>query len=124
MLKRDPSKLEAVGYPKGTKGYLFYDPQEQKVIVSTNVWFLEEDNKPISKTILEELRSEGNANPIPLTEVNPSPVVSTQRQGEPRHSGRIVRQPKYFIGLGEVPKELETDSYNYNKAIQDKDVTL
>ena len=39
-----------VGYPKDTKGYLFYDPQEQKVIVSTNVRFLEEDytinNKP------------------------------------------------------------------------------
>ena len=35
VLNRDPSKLEArsnvylfVGYPKGTKGYMFYDPQE------------------------------------------------------------------------------------------------
>ena len=35
VLKRDPSKLEArlevcmfVGYPRGTKGYLFYDPKE------------------------------------------------------------------------------------------------
>ena len=35
VLNRDPSKLEArsnvclfVGYPKGTKGYIFYDPQE------------------------------------------------------------------------------------------------
>ena len=33
VLKRDPSKLETrynicpfVGYPKGTKGYMFYDP--------------------------------------------------------------------------------------------------
>ena len=47
VLNRDPSKLEArsnvclfVGYPKGTKGYMFYDPQEQKVIVSTNAIFL------------------------------------------------------------------------------------
>ena len=47
VLKRDPNKLEArtyvclfVGYPKGTKGYLFYDPQEQMVIVSTNARFL------------------------------------------------------------------------------------
>ena len=63
VLNRDSSKLEArsnvclfVGYPKGTKGYMFYDPQEQKVIVSTNARFLEEDymmnNKPKSKTIL------------------------------------------------------------------------
>ena len=35
VLRRDPSKLEArlevglfVGYPRGTKGYLFYDPRE------------------------------------------------------------------------------------------------
>ena len=35
VLIRDPSKLEArseiglfVGYPRGTKGYLFYDPKE------------------------------------------------------------------------------------------------
>ena len=57
MLNRDLSKLEArsnvclfVGYPKETKGYLFYDPQEQKVIFSINARFLEEDyminNKP------------------------------------------------------------------------------
>ena len=57
MLKRDPSKLEArlevclfVGYPRSTKGYLFYDPKEHRVLVSTNARFLEEDymidNKP------------------------------------------------------------------------------
>ena len=48
VLKRDPSKLEArsevylfVAYPRGTKGYLFYDPKEQMVLVSTNARFLE-----------------------------------------------------------------------------------
>ena len=57
MLKWDPNKLKTrsdvclfVGYPKGTKGYIFYDPQNQKVFVSTNARFLEEDymidNKP------------------------------------------------------------------------------
>ena len=46
MLKRDPSKLESrsdvclfVGYPKGTKCYMFYDPQDQKVFLSTNARF-------------------------------------------------------------------------------------
>ena len=50
VLRRDPSKLESisevglfVGYPRGTKGYLFYDPKEQRVIVSTNACFLEQD---------------------------------------------------------------------------------
>ena len=49
-LEIDPNKLEAmsdvclfVGYSKGTKGYLFYDPKLQRVLVSTNVRFLEED---------------------------------------------------------------------------------
>ena len=78
MLKRDPSKLEArteiclfVGYPKGTKGYLFYDPQDQRVLVSTNARFLKEDymidNKPGSKIILDELRAEvSEGNEVPM----------------------------------------------------------
>ena len=76
MLKRDPSKLETrsnvclfVGYPKCTKGYIFYDPQDQKVFVSTNARFLEEDymidNKPKSKVILEEMREKDSNDPIP-----------------------------------------------------------
>ena len=70
-MKRDPSKLEArlevclfVGYPRGTKGYLFYDPKEQRVLVSTKAHFLEEDymidNKPSSNIIFDELRGKTN----------------------------------------------------------------
>ena len=82
------------------------------------------NNKSRSKTILEELRSDENVNPIPLTKVNPSLVANIQEQGEPRRSGRIVRQPEYFIGLGEVPEDLETYPCNYKEASQDKDPTL
>ena len=32
-----------IGYPKGTFGWYFYDPREQKVFVSTNSIFLEDD---------------------------------------------------------------------------------
>ena len=71
-----------MGYPKGTKGYL--DPKEQKVLVSTNTRFLEEnymiDNKPRSKVVLNELRAktnEGNEVPIPETQVSPPTVVHT-----------------------------------------------
>ena len=135
VLKRDPSKLEAriyvclfVDYPKGTKGYLFYDPQDEKVIVSTNARFLEEDymidNKPRSKTILEELRGEGDVSPAMVTQVSPLQVASTQERGEPHHSGRVVRQPEHFIGLGEIPEDPKIDPCNYNEAIQDKDAIL
>ena len=48
-----------VGYPKGTRGGLFYSAQENKVFVSTNATFLEynymADFKPRSKVVLEEL---------------------------------------------------------------------
>ena len=117
-----------VGYSKGTKGYLFYNPKEHRVLVSTNTHFLEEDyiidNKPRSKVVLDELRAEtneGNEVPIPVTQVSPPLIVSTQESRVPRRSGRVVTQPEHFIDLGEDPK---TDPSYYNKAVQDKDVTL
>ena len=70
------------------------------------------------------MRGEGNDSSVPLTEVNQSPVANTQRQGEPHYSGRVVHQLEHFIGLGEVPEDLETNPSNYNEAIQDKDATL
>ena len=48
--RMNPDKLESktshclfVGYPKGSVGYLFYDPSEQKVFCSRNAQFLEND---------------------------------------------------------------------------------
>ena len=42
-----------IGYPKGMRGGIFYNPNEKKVIVSTHATFLEEDYmnnfKPRSK---------------------------------------------------------------------------
>ena len=69
MLKGKIGKLEPrikvcmfVGYPKGTRGGLFYSPSDKKVFVSTNATFLEDDYmtnfKPRSKVVLEELRSD------------------------------------------------------------------
>ena len=50
-----------IGYPKGTRGEIFYNPKEKKVIVSTHYTFLEEDYmhnfKPKSKVVLKELDS-------------------------------------------------------------------
>ena len=68
VLRKEPHKLESrtevclfIGYPKGTRGGLFYSSSDKKVIVSTHATFLEEDYvnnfKPKSKVILEELDS-------------------------------------------------------------------
>ena len=50
MLKGKPDKLEPksevcllVGYPKETRGYLFYSRKDNKAFVSTNAKFLEND---------------------------------------------------------------------------------
>ena len=75
------------------------------------------NNKTKSKTILEELRGEGSESSVSLTEVDKSPVASTQRQGEPHRSGSVVHQPEHFIGLGEVLEDPEIDPCNYNEAI-------
>ncbi|XP_019232274.1 PREDICTED: uncharacterized protein LOC109212983 [Nicotiana attenuata] len=67
-LKGKADKLESrtevsifIGYPKGTKGGLFYCPKEKKVIVTTNARFLEEDyltnHIPRSKLVLQELNN-------------------------------------------------------------------
>ena len=51
------------------------------------------DNKPMSKVILDELRTEineGNEVPIPVTQVSPPLVVSTQEPRVPRRCGRVV----------------------------------
>ena len=66
VLRKEPHKLESrtevclfIGYPKGSKGGLFYSFPKKKVIVSINAKFFEEDYvnnfKPKSKVILEEL---------------------------------------------------------------------
>ena len=66
VLKPNAGKMDSrsevcmfVGYPKGTRGDLFYSAQDRKVIVSTHFTSLEKDYmnnfKPKSKKILEEL---------------------------------------------------------------------
>ena len=69
MLVQNPKKLEHrsklclfVGFPKETKRGLFYDPQENRVFISTNATFLGEDHvrnhQPRSKLVLSEISKE------------------------------------------------------------------
>ena len=48
-----------IGYPKGTRRAIFYNPIDKKLFLSTNTTFLENkymnDFKPRSKFLLEEI---------------------------------------------------------------------
>ena len=66
MLKNRSGKLDPksvvylfVGYSKETRGRYFYSHEENKVFVSTNATFLEDnyisDHKPCSKIVLNEI---------------------------------------------------------------------
>lgn len=64
MVKVKIEKLESqykvclfVGCSKETRRYLFYSHQNNKVFVSTNVIFLDNDFKACSKVLLDELQS-------------------------------------------------------------------
>ena len=57
-----------VGYPKGTAGGLFYSHKDNKVFVSTNAKFLENDfmndYTPRSRVVLAEMNEPINVQPI------------------------------------------------------------
>ena len=108
MLDKDAKKLEPrselcmfVGYPKGTKGGLFYNPQKRKVIVSTHATFLEEsymnDYKPRSKILLEEVTGDKTAPRVSVLDESPNsiekPAADDQQPRVLRRSGRVSRPP-------------------------------
>ena len=125
-----------VGYPKETRGYLFYSCKDNKVFVSTNAKFLENDymnnftprsrvvlakmSEPVIEQLIDETRNDVVILDTPQDITHE--MTSTQ---EPRCSGRIVRPPIRFIGLGKtyeaILKEAETDPCTYKEAINDID---
>ena len=80
--------MSVVGYPKGTRGGIFYSPKDKKVFVSTHATFLENDyiigHKPRSKVILEELMGS------PLSS-QPIKVVDLRENKEMTSSSLSVR---------------------------------
>ncbi|KAH9671725.1 hypothetical protein KPL70_017462 [Citrus sinensis] len=129
-----------VGYPKGTRGGLFYSPQDRKVIVSTHFTSLEEDYmnnfKPKSKVILEELSDDqvDAQLSMPVTEQEEQQQPDDQHRInpeqpsllEPRRSGRVTRLPARYMLLGEtytaILDEHVQDPTSYNEALIDRDV--
>ncbi|KAK6150466.1 hypothetical protein DH2020_015398 [Rehmannia glutinosa] len=83
VLKGKMEKMESrsevcifIGYPKGTRGYYFYSPQDKKVFVSTNATFLEdryiEERESKSKVLLEEMREILPSSSIPEFRTEPT----------------------------------------------------
>ena len=75
MLKGKSNKLQSktevvlfVGYPKGTVGGLFYSHKDNKVFVSTNAKFLENDYindyTPSSRVVLAKMNAPVNEQPM------------------------------------------------------------
>ena len=99
-----------VEHPRGTKGYFFYSPSDNKIFVSTNVTFLEEDYmknfKPISKVVLEEplgetiMRQVSHDKTKVLPQGNVTPPINQQPK-KPHCSGKVVKQLDKYINLGE-----------------------
>ncbi|KAA0049626.1 gag/pol protein [Cucumis melo var. makuwa] len=143
VLVTNPKKLEPrsrlcqfVGYPKETRGDLFFDLQENRVFVSTNATFLEEDHmrdhKPRSKLVLNEATNESTR---VVDEVGPSSRVDeTSTSGQfhpfqslrmPRRSGKIVSQSNRYLGLTEtqvvIPDDGVEDPLSYKQAMNDVD---
>ena len=143
VLKGKFDKLEAkievckfLGYSKETKGYLFYDHKDNTVFVNTYAKFLEDDSvnkfNPRSKVFLAKLDEPIIEQPMDETRdevaVLYTPQDTTHKMSSTqasRCSGRIVRPPIRFIGLGEtyeaISEEAETDPYTYEEAMNDID---
>ena len=132
VLKGKSDKLKAktevcifLGYSKETKAYLFYNHKDNKVFVSTHAKFLEDDYMnnfdPRNKVVLAEMNEPVNEQPMDETRDDVA-ILDTQ---VPRRSGRIVRPPIRFIGLGEtyeaIPEEAESNPYTYEEAMNDID---
>ena len=83
-----------IGYPKRTRGGIFYSIKDKKVLISTYATFLKDDYiknyKPKSKVILEELAS---SQETPKTlEIPPQVPVYVQR-GKNVFEGEQTQEP-------------------------------
>ena len=123
-------------YHEKTGGAYFYSPQGNKVFVSTNATFLEKDYmrefKPRSKVLLNELLAGSTSKPSTIVvDRNAAPLASEsqihiyQNDLPPRHSGRVVRQPDRYLGIGEAHVVASSDGVydplSYHSAMDDSD---
>ena len=131
-----------IGYPKGTRGVIFYNPRDKKVFVSTHAMFLEHEYinnfKPRSKVLLEDVLERKSQNDTTRVIENDTDSMTTrvvdidnetkniidlsnQKVIIPRRSGRIRRAPdRYEVNIV-VPNTNDKDSSTYEEAMMDSD---
>ena len=128
-----------IGYPKGTRGVIFYNPRDKKVFVSTHATFLKNeymnDFKPRSKLLLEEISKK--ITPDDLTRVvekgtdsvttrvvnidNKTKNIIGRKVIMPRRSGRIRRPLECYEANIVVPDANDEDPSTYENAMVDTD---
>ena len=98
-------KYYFIGYPKESKGYYFYQPNEQKVFVGLKAIFLEKEflseGTVASKVELDEVQQVENLTrqiePIELELIRSAQEPSSS--APPRRSGRVPHQPDRYYGF-------------------------
>ena len=143
MLKNKFGKLKPrlkvcpfVGYLRETRGRLFYSYEENKVFVSKNATFLEEnymkEYNPQIKVVLEELLpslTSTQSTTVVDTNIGPTmfgyQTISHQNDLPPRHSERVVRQSARYLDFRESQVAIFNGSVDdlltYRNAMKDFD---
>ncbi|TYJ99632.1 gag/pol protein [Cucumis melo var. makuwa] len=111
-----------------TRGGLFFDPQENRVFVSTNATFSEEDHmrdhKPQSKLVLNEATDESTR---VVYEVGPSSRVDETTTSGQSHPSQSLRMPRCSgrVAMNDVDKDqwvkamdLEMESMYFNSVCE------
>jgi len=142
VLKGKPDKLEPksevclfVGYPKETRGYLFYSHIDNKAFVSTTTKFLENDYMnnftprrrvvlaEMTETVIEQSMNE-TRNDVVVSDTPQDTTHEMTSTLEPSRSGSI-RPPERFTLLGEtfevISEGPESDPYTYEETMKDID---
>ena len=102
VLKQSFNKLDAkselcwfVGYPKGTRGYNFYNKSDMEIFMSTNAKFMEEEY--IMNHIIRHINEWMEKTKFPSIQdnvvlVDPQPLIpDTDTPNMPRCSGRVIK---------------------------------
>ena len=116
-LESKTSRCLFVGYPKGSVGYLFYDPSEQKVFCSRNAQFLETDyilDTHRQEVVLDE-ESSGAVGDVPQVPGSDQLRRSTRASRPPVHYG--YDQDSYLVEA----LTSEEDPVTYAEAMLDID---
>ena len=131
-----------IGYPKGTRGGIYYNPRDKKVFMSAHATFLEHeyinDFKPHSKVLLEDSMERKSRNNMTRVVDKDTDFVTTrvvdidneienitdfsnQKVIIPRRNGRIRKAPDRYEANIVIPDTNDEDPSSYEEAMMDSD---